>query len=89
MSFQNIFNLTGVKFTQIIESPRVMCVGSLLYVDNPFTGYIEGVYYGHELQRVPADGNISKTGWVSQDWAWYGQSTHSINRGVLWVPNLE
>jgi hypothetical protein len=28
-----------------------MGVGSVLYMDNPFIGYIEGVYYGHELQR--------------------------------------
>jgi hypothetical protein len=44
-----------------------------LYMDNPFTGYAEGLWTATERLRVPSDEDVPALTWVRHEWIWMGQ----------------
>src|SRR5204862_6985598 len=52
-----------------------------LYLDNPFTGFMEGMYITFSLRRVPSDEPVAKFPWVVQLWLWAGQGNTTVKDG--------
>ena len=42
-------------------------------MDNPFTGYAEGLWTATERLRVPSDEDVPALTWVRHEWIWMGQ----------------
>ena len=53
----------------------------MLYLDNPFTGFMEGMYVVFSLQRVRSDEPVAKFPWIIQLWLWAGQGNATVKDG--------
>jgi hypothetical protein len=53
-----------------IRSPFKLKCPEFLYMDNPFTGYAEGLWIATERLRVPS---VPALTWLRREWMWMGQ----------------
>jgi hypothetical protein len=76
-SYQNksFENTTTSKLSALnqIRSPSELKFPEFLYMDDPFTGYAEGLWIATERRRVPSDEDVSTLTWVRHEWMWMGQ----------------
>jgi hypothetical protein len=55
-SFQSLTQPADIEFTQVARLHEDLHINDPLQIDNPFTGYMESLYFGTELRRcVPDD----------------------------------
>lgn len=76
-SYQNggFGNTTTSKSSALnqIRNPFELRYPEFLYMDNPFTGYAEGLWTATERLRVPSDEDVPALTWVRREWIWMGQ----------------
>jgi hypothetical protein len=71
-SFENTTTSKSSALNQI-RSPSELKFPEFLYMDDPFTGYAEGLWIATERRRVPSDEDVSTLTWVRHEWMWMGQ----------------
>jgi hypothetical protein len=71
-SFENTTTSKSSVLNQI-RDPFELRYPELLYMDNPFIGYAEGMWIATERLRVPSDEDVEVLNWVRHEWLWMGQ----------------
>ena len=68
-SFENTTTSKSSALNQI-RRPFELKYPQFLYMDNPFTGYAEGLWIATERLRVPSVPDLT---WLRREWMWMGQ----------------
>jgi hypothetical protein len=71
-SFENTTTSKSTALNQI-RNPFELNYPEILYMDNPFIGYAEGLWTATERLRVPSDEDVPALTWVRHEWIWMGQ----------------
>ena len=59
-----------------ICDPRQLKIGTTVFMDSPFTGFVEGMVVSRSRCRVPAG---SEHWWIRLEWVWMGQNWQDAN----------
>lgn len=51
--------------------------GDVVSMNNPFTGYVDGLYVGTEFSRIPTD--EATTDWTTVNWVYFGNGIEPVN----------
>lgn len=83
-TFEN--TIVGGPPVQLREFARAseIQIGSELYMDNPFTGYVEGTCGPHSISRIPSDDpHEPEQLWIRTRWDYLGQgSSKQLEDGI-------
>jgi hypothetical protein len=62
--------------------------GDFVYMNSPFSGYIEGIYGPPSMSRIPSDDlNEPEMMWIRTRWSYWGQdSTRQLEDGICGSP---
>ena len=58
---------------------KYMSPGDNVSMENPFSGYHDGVYMGPQLKRIPADEASVEHHWLEIAWLWLGNGIEPVN----------
>jgi hypothetical protein len=76
VTFENtLIGGPSIQLRQFVRAKETQ-IGSYIYMDNPFTGFVEGIYGPHSMLRMRSDDPYEpKQKWIKTRWDYFGQGS--------------